>query len=246
MKKWIFLFCICTIYLRAVPFYENPSPEKAYQWLQENEIELAPAADWPRVVSLGATFIAQIIKTHPDYSEIFAQDFPYFSPLKKTIFRYAFALTGIQDTRIPETDISQMGSLSELDHMNFSSGHDFDLMFLSYIATGNELFIIQPMALLNSDPELLFYVYELHNRKFLNELVEEMTGQVDRTSETELYEMFRSWPREDQEQLVLRIAAWQCLDFIKKEDATAEGKISALCKNNPSIDYLGTLSEILK
>src|SRR4051812_3871547 len=91
MKKWLFLFCSCAVYLGAFPFYQNPSPESAYMWLQEQEIEQTTAEDRPFVLSLATTFIAQIVKTHPDYIEPFAQDFPHFSPLKKSIFQHAFS-----------------------------------------------------------------------------------------------------------------------------------------------------------
>ena len=215
-------------------------------WLQEQAIEETNAKNRPFALSLATTFIAQVVKTHPDYIERFAQDFPHFSPLKKSIFQRAFSLAEIKDTRIPENETSPIMPLSELNHLEFKSGDDFDLMIVSFLATGNELFLSQPMAFLNSDPELLFFAYEWNNRKFLSKLLKELTGQTKLPDEAEFQDTLDSWPQQKKVQFSLRLVAWHCLDIIKGEDPTAEKKISELCKNDPRIDYQGTLTNLLK
>ncbi len=246
MKKWLFLFCICGIYLNAVPFYQNPSPENAYTWLEKQKIEQATENDRPYVLSLAATFIAQILKVHPDYIERFAQDFSHFSPLQKSIFQQAFSSAQIKDARIQEDETSSTMPIFKLDHLEFKSGHDFDLMVTSYLATGNENFLSQPMAFLNSDPELLFFTYEWHNRQFLTQFLKEVTGRSELPDEAEFSDQLKSWTENKLQQFILTMAAWHCLDLIKREDPTAAQKISKLCQDNPKIDYQGTLAKLLK
>lgn len=245
MKKVFFLFCICKCLLQAAPFYQNPSPEAVYQWLQIHKVEQTQQEDLPFVSSLATTFIAQVIKVHPDYTESFIQGLPRFSAMEKSIFSQAFSIVGIQNPSLQGTEVSQAISLSELDHLEFKSGHDFDLMIVSFLATGDELFLSQPMAFLSSDPELLFFTYEWNNRQFLAKVLEKLTGQSELPDEAEFLDVLHSWPKEKQELFVLKLAAWKCLEFIKGEDPTAEEKISQLCKNNPRLDYQGTLTKLL-
>ncbi len=245
MKKVLILFCICQAFLHAAPFYQNPSPEAAYQWLQKQEISRAKQEDWPFVSSLATTFIAQVIKAHPDYTESFTRDLPRFSAMEKSIFLQAFSTAGIQNPSLQGNEISQTVSLSELDHLEFKSGHDFDLMIVSFLATGNELFLSQPMAFLNSDPELLFFAYEWNNRQMLTKLLKELTGRAELPDEAEFLDNISSWPKKKQMLFALKLTAWKCLDFIKTLDPTAEEKISQLCKNNPKLDYQGTLRILL-
>lgn len=245
MKKWIFLFCVCAVYVNAVPFYKTPSVEAAYEWLQAQKIDEVTEEDRPYVLSLAATFIAQIIKVHPEYIECFAQNFAHFSPQKQLVFWQAFSTLGIQDLRIQGTEVCHITPLSKLNNLKFKTGHDFDLMVVSFFATGDELFLSQPMAFLNSDPELLFFAYEWNNRQYITELLKQLTGQTELPDEAEFSAILHSWPQKKQEQFVLRLAAWKCLDLIKSEDPSAEEKISQLCKTNQALDYQGTLSKIL-
>lgn len=245
MRKILFLFCIFTAFLQATPFYQNPSPEAVYSWLQRQEIEKTPKEDWPFVSSLATTFIAQTIKTHPGYAEFFAKDFPRFSSREKSIFSQAFSAAGIKNCHLQGNECFKTVPLSELDHLEFKSGHDFDLMVVSFLATGNEVFLRQVMAFLNSDPELLFLAYEWHNRQALAKLLEELTGRAELPDESEFLDILSSWSKKKHEQFALKITAWHCLTLIAGEDPSAEEKISQLCRNNPSLDYRGTLTKLL-
>ncbi len=245
MKKYFLLFCVYAIYLNADPFYQSPSPEAAHQWLQAQKIDQASEEDRPFGLSLATTFIAQIIKIHPDYIESFARDFAHLSSQEQTVFLQAFSIMGVQDPRVQGNEIYPIMPLSRLDHLEFKTGHDFDLMIISFLATGDKLFLSQPMAFLNSDPELLFFTYEWNNRQALSKLLKELTGQSELPDESEFLDVLHSWPKEKQKQFVLRLAAWKCLDFIAGEDPTAQEKISQLCKTNPLLDYQGTLAKLL-
>lgn len=250
MKKWFFLLCICIANVHAAPFYQTPNPDAAYRWieayLEAKEIEQIAEENRFFVLSLATTFIAQVIKTHSEYVESFAQNFSCFSPLEKSIFVQAFSTMGIQDPRVQGTELCEITSIASLDHLEFKRGHDFDLMIVSYLATGDELFLRQPMAFLNSDPELLLFAYEWHNRLFLNEIIHPLIGQrTELPDEAEFSDILNSWPKEKLHQFALKIAAWHCLDLIQKEDPTASEKIFQLCKTNPMLDYPGTLIKLL-
>ena len=144
------------------------------------------------LLALLSTFIAQVIKVHPEYIESFAKDFARLSPIEKSIIFQAFSTMGIQDSRVQGTKICQIMPLSELDHLEFKTGHDFDLMVVSFLATGDETFLRQPMAFLNSDPELLFFTYEWYNRQALTEFLKELTGQTELPDQAEFLEDLRS------------------------------------------------------
>lgn len=245
VKKMLILFFVSAIYLNAGPFYQNPSPKAAYEWIQEKKIEQVPAQDRSFVLSLATTFIAQIIQLHPDYIESFITDFAHFSAQEKNVFVQAFSIFGIQDPRIKEKQLFQEMPLSRLDILEFKTGHDFDLMVVSFLATGDERFLKSTMAFLNSDPELLFFTFEWNNRRAISQLLKELTGQSELPDDGEFLDILRNWPREKQKQFALRMAAWNCLELIRKEDPTAEEKISRICKIDPVLDYRGTLEEIL-
>lgn len=230
MKKWLILFCICTACLHATPFYQNPSPEAVYEWLELNKSKQAPEEDWP-FVPLAAIFIAQVLKVHPSYAETFSRDFLHFSSVEQSIFLHAFSIAGIQDSRISDTQISQTLSLSELNHLEFKSINHLQSMAISFIATGDEFFLVQLMAFLNSDPETLFLVYR-HFEKFL-------------AAEAEFLKILASWPKRMRVEFVLKAFAFHCLNFIMKEDPMAEEKISQLRETDPKLDYLGTLVKII-
>ncbi len=129
--------------------------------------------------------------------------------------------------------------------MEFKTGHAFDLMIVSFLATGDDRFLIQPMAYLNADPELLFFAYEWNNRQALSHMLKELTGQSELPDEAEFMSILQGWSREKQQQFVLRLAAWKCLDFIKGEDPSAKDRICQLCKLDPTIDYQDTLQRWL-
>jgi hypothetical protein len=238
MKKLILLFCFCKAFLHADPFYQNPSPEAVYQWLDKKGFNQATENDLPRTSLLATTFIAQVIKAHPNYTETFARDFPRFSSMEKAFFSQAFSTAGIQDPSLQGDEISPIVSLSELDHLEFKSSDDFDLMCVSFIATGDELFLSQLMAFLNTDPEFLPLAHEF--RQLLDKNENELT-----LDDIKFVETIKSWSKEKQELFILKLTAWKCLDFIKAEDPSAEEKISQLCKNNPKLDYQGTLTKLL-
>jgi hypothetical protein len=246
MKKCLLFFCAYIVCLNAAPFYQNPSPEAAYHLLQTGQIDQVAEVDKPFVLDLATTFIAQIIKVHPDYAEAFARDFSQLSAAEQEIFLQAFAMIGIQDPRVQGNGNYQILPLSRLDHLEFKTGHDFDLMVVSFLATGDEVFLRQPMAFLNSDPELLFFAYEWNNRQALSKLLEELTGQSKLPDENEFLDILKEWPNEKQVQFTLKLTAWKCLDFIRGEDPTAEEKISQLGKTDPLLDYQGTLANLLK
>lgn len=243
MKKWVFLFSICALYLNAVPFYQNPSPEAAYQWLREQNLDQKDETQMPFALSAAATYMGQVIKMHPDYAETFASDFAGHSPFVKSIFAQAFAAAGIQDPRVP---VEEATPLSDLDHIEFKSGHDFDLMIMSFLTTGDELFLTQPMAFLNSDPELLFYAYEFENRQALQQFAKEVLGiEAEVPDDDHFFDTINNWPQEKRLQFALRMTAVKCLGFMRQLDPTADEKITQLREANPNLDYPGTLAKIL-
>lgn len=234
MKKILTFLCICNALLHATPFYYNPSVEATHEWLEAQHLNEAPEKDLPFAMLLGSIFIAQVIKTHPEYAEPFQQNFSDLSQMEQSIFLKAFSI--VKDENL----------LSELDHLEFKSGDDFDFIIVSFLATGDPRFLKQVMTFLNADPELLFFSYEWRNRQFLAQLLERLTGQTQLPDEAEFLAILESWPQNKQQLFVLKLAAWKCLDIIMAEDPTAEETIAQLCESNPSLDYQGTLTNLLE
>jgi hypothetical protein len=250
MRIWL-LFCVA--YLHAVPFYQQPNLEGAYQGIEqlllENMWDERSSEDNSYRSFLASVFVANVMKVHPELIEGFISEYPSLSTVKKQIVEQGLKIAKIDDARIPISSASPNFDLARLDQFEIMYDYDLDLLRVSYLATGNETYLATIMRFLNSDPELLVINYELDNSQFLIDLIPKIVDEPDISglisSRDELLDLIQNLDPETKMQFIFNRSAHFALSIIKRDDPTAAEKIDRLCDSRSDLNYRETLTTII-
>jgi len=213
--------------------------------------------DKKRYLDIATFFIAQVLKKHPDYIAMYAKNFSMLSFYEKAIFLRGIRSAGIKHELLSSISDKKMMelvndpdliTLSDLSHLQPKEGGDLDFFWVSFFATGDEIYIRKIVEILNRDDEILFVAYEWLNREQMAEMLSSLGEKTSPNySDLQKHIEMQSKKRKDyRSQVSIGVAALWSLDANARQDPTIAQIIQKIIKDDPSLDYWKKITKALK
>ena len=206
---------------------------------------------------MAGVFVGQVIRSHPEYLNRYLQNYASLSMCQKAVLLRGIRVAGrdhevlktIEDPKLRKlVFVGDVTSFEGLQNFHIKQPEDLDLLWVSFFATGERTYLRQIIKFLDLDDEVLFFGYELINRREVAKRVSQLTGKHVPPNTKDLYQHFEKRDRESpgfkNRAFTVSAALWS-LESNAKQDQVVRKIAGEITTGEPRLDYWKRINRML-